>query len=237
MEWSLGWKVGLIMFRILTRQHKEPTVQICSALRNLRRTSRSYASVQSLEKVIKKEGEVGVKAHPKKNNVKLDVDNATKRVLIDATEFGIDKVSVPYVWLRDSCQRSKYSVDASTKQRLFETSDIRDDLEIKRIELVETNSSRDNTTTEDRHRQKHSEEDEEPALIVEWSKEPLESKSPNESTSNSRKSIIPLSTLQRYLNGSNWLSWTRKSDMEPRTWHRNQLSERAFLPSLCCLIL
>ncbi|KAA1068982.1 hypothetical protein PGT21_007808 [Puccinia graminis f. sp. tritici] len=60
-------------------------------------------------------------AEPPPFTIKHDFQR--KLLKINSKPFGITNLTIPYLWLRDSCQEP-HSVDPRTKQKLFKTSDI-----------------------------------------------------------------------------------------------------------------
>ncbi|OAV89122.1 hypothetical protein PTTG_07857 [Puccinia triticina 1-1 BBBD Race 1] len=91
-------------------------------------------------------------------------DFEQKTLKINAKPFGIANLSIPYLWLRDACQEA-HSIDPSTKQKLFKTTDI--PLDIHPIKTTIINNSNPNTNSP-------------PQILIQWSHslDPLDPKEP-----------------------------------------------------------
>lgn len=67
---------------------------------------------------------------------RLTLTAKTKAVVLHSPALGFDEASFPYVWLRDVCTAAT-SVDPSTKQKLFSTTDIKLDVKPRNIKVDE----------------------------------------------------------------------------------------------------
>ena len=112
----------------------------------------------------------------------------------------IEGARYSYVWLRDACTGAA-SVDPSTRQRLFRTSDVPGDIGASRAEWQPHGSTW--------------------RLVVDWDR-PLRGVG-----GQAGQSVFDLDYLARYASTERWMIWTRQAELRPRPWTRQSYGTRS----------
>lgn len=127
----------------------------------------------------------------------VEIEITTHELIVNSLQHNLHHAKFPWLWLRDACQ-APHSVDPSSRQKLFRTSDIPLSIRAKSCAI--------NTSSQV------------PSIEIQWN-EPLLPRA----SGNSILSQYPLDFLSRYANRESWLDYHYRNEMLSVPWDLNRI--------------